>query len=1174
MTKKALATVAFALLLSMVLTASVFSTSLTESKRAKSMDSFAQFPTMEKVAVTNLDQLAPNRNAEEKPRWIPLGAAMTKAPGFGEVVDHTYDDYQWTDEVDDHVAVTQGTGMADIHFVYTDAPDTDSGTVRRGGYNVYDATDGSWPQTQDIGCLLQASENGGSTPGIAVFPDGLVVMDGFDSESGDVVPNHTFYYQEFPHDCNWLTAYVPQTTYTAVSGWADPDSTGFALPSIATQMNGTDKITHVFGMENGRTGSLDGGPWGAIQLFYFRKVGDLDAGTWTNGVLIDSTILFSGRKVVANQNSGDVALLYRHLSATGISEQSWLDGDLYLRESSDYGVSWGPKTNVTSFVHDGTETANSYSLSWGEDMDAIYDSNNDLHVVFTAMPIPIDPYDARTLFDEWGDFNCDILHWSRTVAGPNAGGTIVKVADGSYDQTLWNAEMDWNVYQCGFGPNLFDAQYITNCQLAQCDNHLYTVWGQIHSKLNQMDPLVDTTFADSILGHALDCQGERLNDNRCDGNWEIFVSVSTGLNGLLWDPARNLTNTITDTCWPDSGRACGDEYAVSMSAQPIQQTGGLVFPTNEVVPGGGTYAGDKWLNLTYIDDEYPSAWWTNDHDGLVYPASFNAVRWLRMACVPQVGKAIIDVSQGDLVWPNYVLNSAAVVYPVTVTNDGNLDLEISSIVANETGTATGWLSTSISDATVPAGVGNTLTFDMEIDPTSLTGDNWLDGTVTINSNADNTPIYIINIHMVAADEVEEWGFDTVATSTAWDSKGALGLGDNIALAVSNFGELGMGGEGGVNMDFTVDGGDCDSTATVYMFSGSPFILEYDGTNTAITTSLYRDNQADVCSFDPYPEIPMAGGCINDEYCFVSTGTMVSRDTAFGVIRRVITHHNSSVGNPSFVVVESKLYVRDGGTHTGVTFGDAIDWDVPADDGSENISGGTTPSGTGGMFLYLQGSDTTGHDGCQSNTNRYAAQAMLGWYTNAEFNANDSANNLAFHSAQGVAVRDYFDDPDGEYEPDADLWRTTVATSGITGQGTLADQGSFFTYVYDYTLAPTDTLTFYTLYATLRNGTLDDLKANVADARDWYWEYVRGFGGGSTCCTGPSVGNVDGSADNFVTMGDLTVLIDHLFISLAPLDCVAEGNVDLSTDGFVTMGDLTVLIDHLFISLNPLPPCPE
>jgi hypothetical protein len=88
---------------------------------------------------------------------------------------------------------------------------------------------------------------------------------------------------------------------------------------------------------------------------------------------------------------------------------------------------------------------------------------------------------------------------------------------------------------------------------------------------------------------------------------------------------------------------------------------------------------------------------------------------------------------------------------------------------------------------------------------------------------------------------------------------------------------------------------------------------------------------------------------------------------------------------------------------------------------------------------------------------------------------------------------------------------------------------------------------------------------------WYIDDVLVSAG--ACCTGPSRGNLDDSPDNLVTMGDLTVLIDHLFISLSPLSCPAAGNVDLSADNLVTMGDLTVMIDNLFISLNPLPACP-
>jgi hypothetical protein len=93
-------------------------------------------------------------------------------------------------------------------------------------------------------------------------------------------------------------------------------------------------------------------------------------------------------------------------------------------------------------------------------------------------------------------------------------------------------------------------------------------------------------------------------------------------------------------------------------------------------------------------------------------------------------------------------------------------------------------------------------------------------------------------------------------------------------------------------------------------------------------------------------------------------------------------------------------------------------------------------------------------------------------------------------------------------------------------------------------------------------------------RCWTEPFIRAayFDRGSGCCTG-MMGNIDGSEDGLVTMGDLTVLIDHLFITLTPLACPLAANVDLSADGLITMGDLTVLIDHLFITLTPLPACP-
>jgi hypothetical protein len=90
----------------------------------------------------------------------------------------------------------------------------------------------------------------------------------------------------------------------------------------------------------------------------------------------------------------------------------------------------------------------------------------------------------------------------------------------------------------------------------------------------------------------------------------------------------------------------------------------------------------------------------------------------------------------------------------------------------------------------------------------------------------------------------------------------------------------------------------------------------------------------------------------------------------------------------------------------------------------------------------------------------------------------------------------------------------------------------------------------------------------------YWSRCQSPCADSTCtdcCTGRSTGDLDG--DGLVGMGDLTILIDFLFITLQPLACPTAGNMDLSQDGYVGMGDLTMLIDHLFQSQMPLPPCP-
>lgn len=74
---------------------------------------------------------------------------------------------------------------------------------------------------------------------------------------------------------------------------------------------------------------------------------------------------------------------------------------------------------------------------------------------------------------------------------------------------------------------------------------------------------------------------------------------------------------------------------------------------------------------------------------------------------------------------------------------------------------------------------------------------------------------------------------------------------------------------------------------------------------------------------------------------------------------------------------------------------------------------------------------------------------------------------------------------------------------------------------------------------------------------------------SGCCTDATMGNVD--CAGIIDIGDVTVMIQNLFITLNEPCCFDEADIDLT--GLVDIGDLTMLISSLFITLNPLQECP-
>ncbi len=59
-------------------------------------------------------------------------------------------------------------------------------------------------------------------------------------------------------------------------------------------------------------------------------------------------------------------------------------------------------------------------------------------------------------------------------------------------------------------------------------------------------------------------------------------------------------------------------------------------------------------------------------------------------------------------------------------------------------------------------------------------------------------------------------------------------------------------------------------------------------------------------------------------------------------------------------------------------------------------------------------------------------------------------------------------------------------------------------------------------------------------------------------------------DQSVDIADLTLLVDHLFISFTPLPDMEHANLDASSDQSIDVGDLTLLVSHLFIDFDIIP----
>ncbi|MBI5267724.1 MAG: hypothetical protein HY851_10875 [candidate division Zixibacteria bacterium] len=379
----------------------------------------------------------------------------------------------------------------------------------------------------------------------------------------------------------------------------------------------------------------------------------------------------------------------------------------------------------------------------------------------------------------------------------------------------------------------------------------------------------------------------------------------------------------------------------------------------------------------------------------------------------------------------------------------------------------------------------------------------------------------------------------------------------IRLVVGNNGEMGHNGIGRANMDYVAFGGDCDTTATVYLRSGGPFVIRYDG-STYIYSSALRGNAA-----HGFTATALMSRFSSPGYSGLSTGVLLNKDSTIGV---QVSYYAPTAGGDVCKFIIQKTVFTGGPVvppYSWYIFGQFVDWDIPSQVPSFN----TAEALPARRLNYLQGTGLSS-SGCPPHTRRIAAGINLSY--RGTWGYNDSC--LVSGVGNGPVFRaDSLASYEALSNSDAGKAVWTRLNSGLplpAGQLDLVGSSLFSSYHLP--------VTAYSALITINDGDTAELRAVADAARKWHADHLRPGCPNlvSACCLENSndgrTGNVDCDPYGGVDISDLSRMIDYLFLEGGPLCCV--GAADLIWDDNVDIADLTDLIDYLYIRFSPTAPC--
>jgi hypothetical protein len=581
------------------------------------------------------------------------------------------------------------------------------------------------------------------------------------------------------------------------------------------------------------------------------------------------------------------------------------------------------------------------------------------------------------------------------------------------------------------------------------------------SQCNGKHYIVFVMFNDIPNGVANDCAARAFTGGGAGAaNGELWVVVSDD-GGVTWDRARNLTKSFSGgdantACQPPGGTTdpCESDHWPSSAPYGSNYATG-VSPTNVVVPDGGSDPG-WYIDVMYIND--PDAGGIPQNEGTWQQAD---VKWMRVACVEPIPAPNPVFGFQQIAYPSCSKHGVADTRTLQIENSGNVTWNYTLAKFETTGPG-GWLTFAGFDGSILSGLNNVESGTVTLNTGGVVNTAGtivsLQGGLVFTTTGATSAVDTIPIVHTVADTCVPPSPDTISNAV-------------FSLVVQSNGNFGNQGDGGVNMDFVypdTTGPDCDSTANVALYDGSPFVMWVDGADTVANWSIFSDGWLSDQGFRPRVGKYQFESYLYEAY---STGVFSTNDSSIFLEKIWYSPRNYGNNDAGFFVQCVKLWSADGLGKSNLTVGEAIDWDLVADSGVDNASGFVFTAGSPVFnLIYQQGANYADGDTteCQDNSRRVGGVAPRGTFVNGTLLA-PGGNAGAIYGAMTLDNPTWVI-PEGTFLPQQ-LYDKITATSGFETYSSTNPDSEFvdlsmvITNLHQYTLGATDTLKMYYIFAS-------------------------------------------------------------------------------------------------------------